>query len=445
MGKAALYKAAFLYCIHIANTQYCQQQAKTTTLHFNTNNMHYLTHTLSNGLRIVHLPDTSPVSYCGLAINAGTRDELPHEHGMAHFVEHLIFKGTTHRKAWHILSSMEKVGGELNAYTTKEETFVYSVFLERYFENAISVISDMVAHSTFPEKETLKETDIILDEIESYNDTPSDLIFDQIDEILFDNYSIGRNILGSTESLQGFSHNDIVAFHERNYTANRMVFFSLGNTDFKKIVRLAEKYLTDIPTGPNEFVREMPIIYTPQHKTENRDTHQTHFVLANRAYSIHHPDRMALYLLNNILGGPGMNSLLNLALRERNGLVYNVESMYAPCTDTGAMTIYFGSDPKNRNRCIKLIEKELDKLKQQPLSDLFVEKAKKQLMGQLTIASENKENLALSIGRSILHFNRYDSLDESGKKLTDITATQLHEIACKIYASDQLSSLTYTE
>jgi len=296
--------------------------------------MQYQTHILPNGLRIVHMPDASPVSYCGLAINVGTRDELPHEHGMAHFIEHLIFKGTTHRKSWHIITSMEEVGGELNAYTTKEETFLYSVFLERYFEKAIDLIADMVAHSTFPEKETLKETDIVLDEIESYNDTPSDLIFDEIEEILFDEYPIGRNILGSVDSLTKFTRDNITAFHQRNYTANRMVFFSLGNTDFKKIVRLAEKHLNDIPSCSTALVRLIPELYKPQSRKEDKDTHQAHYMLGNRAYTLYNPDRIALSLLNNILGGPGMNSILNLSLRERSGLVYNVESNYTPLTDT---------------------------------------------------------------------------------------------------------------
>jgi predicted Zn-dependent peptidase len=407
--------------------------------------MHYQTHSLSNGLRIVHKPDASPVAYCGIAVNIGTRDELPHEHGMAHLVEHLVFKGTSHRKAWHIISSMEEVGGELNAYTTKEETFLYSVFLERHFEKAISVISDMATHPVFPEKETVKETDIVLDEIESYNDSPSDLIFDQIEDILFDGYPIGRNILGNAKSLTGFKHDDIVTFHRRNYTADRMVFFSLGNMDFKKVVRLAEKYLNDIPASAKPLIRQLPEIYIPQHKSDNRDTHQTHFMLGNRAYALHHPDRIALHLLNNLLGGPGLNSLLNLALRERNGLVYNVESNYTPYTDTGAITLYFGSDPKYRKRCEKLIEKELIQLKEKPLTETFVEKAKKQLIGQMTIAAENKESLALSLGRSILHFNRYDSVEDAALKLAAITPLKLQQIAQDVFDTKRLSSLIYIE
>ncbi len=405
--------------------------------------MQYQTHTLSNGLRIVHKPDASPVSYCGLAINVGTRDELPHEHGVAHFIEHLIFKGTTHRKSWHIITAMEEVGGELNAYTTKEETFLYAVFLERYFEKAIGLIGDMAAHSIFPEKETLKETDIVLDEIESYNDSPSDLIFDEIEEILFDGYPIGRNILGNVDSLKKLTHNDITTFYRRNYTADRMVFFSLGGTDFKKIVRLAEKHLNEIPAGSHSLIRHIPEHYTPQFKKEGKDTHQAHYMLANRAYTLFHPDRMALYLLNNILGGPGMNSILNLSLRERSGLVYNVESNYTPYTDTGVLTIYFGSDPEDMPRCAKLIEKELTRLKKEPLTDRYVEKAKKQLLGQMAIASENKENLALSLGRSMLHFNRFDSLEESAERIKQIIPQKLQEIAQEVFSAEQLSKLIY--
>jgi predicted Zn-dependent peptidase len=407
--------------------------------------MTYFTHTLPNGLRIIHQPDASPVAYCGLAVNVGTRDELPHEHGMAHFIEHLLFKGTTHRKAWYILNCMEEVGGELNAYTTKEETFVYAAFLEEYYEKALALIADMAANSTFPEKETIKETDIILDEIESYNDTPSELIFDRIEELLFDGYPIGRNILGSKESITAFSHEDITSFHARHYRADRMVFFSLGQTDFKKVVRLAEKHLSAIAAPGPDCGRTAPEVYNVRHLTENRDTHQLHYMLGTRAYPLHHPDRLALSFLNNMLGGPGMNSKLNLSLRERSGLVYNVESGYTPYTDTGVLNIYFGCDPKNGRRCAQLIRKELDALMETPLNPRYLEKAKRQMLGQLAISSENKENLALSMGRSFLHFNRFDGINQIAEKLESITSEKIQSIARELFHKDCLTSLTFKE
>jgi predicted Zn-dependent peptidase len=407
--------------------------------------MKYFTHILSNGLLMVHLPDNSSVSYCGFAVNVGTRDELPSQHGMAHFVEHLLFKGTHHRKAWHILNSMETVGGELNAFTTKEETFIYAVFLETAIEKAIDLLADMVSNSIFPTKEIVKEADIILDEIESYNDSPSELIFDDVEQLLFDDYSIGRNILGTPESIAGFTQPDLIKFHAEHYSRDRMVFFSLGKTDFQKLVRLGEKYLTSMPASSKLYQRAVPQIYLPKQKVVHKDTHQVHFILGNRAYSLLHPNRFPFYLLNNILGGPGMNSLLNLSLRERSGLVYNVESNYTPYTDTGTFTIYYGTDPKNHERCRGLVLKELDKLKSKQLSDRQLTKYKHQLLGQLAIAAENKENIALSFGRSILQMGAFDDIADIMASLHQITPGGLQAIAQEIFNDNYLSSLLYRE
>jgi len=393
---------------------------------------------------MVHLPNASPVEYCGLAINVGTRDELPDEHGMSHFVEHLLFKGTKNRKAWHILNSMESVGGELNAYTTKEETFLYGVFLENYFRKAITLIADMAANPLFPEKEIAKEREVILDEIELYNDSPSELIYDEIEEILFDQYAIGRNILGTRESLQRFHHEEITNFHARNYTAGRMLFFSMGKTDFSKIVRLAEQTLTEIPAGNNLIHRELPQNYIPRHKIERRDTHQVHYITGCRAYSMYDTERIALFLLNNLLGGPGLNSLLNLALRERNGLVYSIESSFTPYTDIGLFSIYFGCEQKNFSKCKRLVYNEIDKLINTPLKDRFIAKAKQQTLGQLTISTENKENLALGMGRSFLHFNRYETIAHIAEELQQITPQHLQNIACKLFDPSLSSTVTYT-
>ncbi|MBB3187052.1 M16 family metallopeptidase [Microbacter margulisiae] len=405
--------------------------------------MQYFTHTLSNGLRLVHLPDNSPVSYCGFAINAGTRDELSSQHGIAHFIEHMLFKGTKHRKAWHILNSMETEGGELNAYTTKEETFVYAVFLETAIEKAVDLLADMVGNSIFPQKEMGKESDIILDEIESYNDSPSELIFDEFEQLLFDSYPIGRNILGSPESISTFTQSDLVTFHTAHYHSERMVFFSFGKTDFQKIIRLGEKYLTAIPVSTKPYIRTPPQVYIPKNEVFHKETHQEHYILGNRAYSLSHPNRTAFYLLNNILGGPGMNSLLNLSLRERSGLVYQIESNYTPYTDTGTFTIYYGTDPKNHKKCHALVYKELDKLKDKPLSEKSLVKAKHQLMGQLAIASENKESIALSFGRSLLQMGTFESLNDIMTNLQHVTVFDLQKLAQEIFDDNQLTSLLY--
>ena len=406
--------------------------------------MFYETHTLSNGIRLIHKPDNSPVSYCGMAINAGTRDEKEDEQGMAHFVEHMLFKGTQKRKAWHIINRLESVGGELNAYTTKEETFVYSTVLKEDFERAMELTADIVFHSIFPNNEMEKEIDIVLDEINSYKDSPSELIYDDFEELLFANYPIGKNILGNEESLQQFTSDKLKSFVSRNYCTTEMVFFSLGNIKFSKIIQWAEKYLGHVPYSSRQQKREKPLIYIPQYAELDKDTFQTHYMLGNRAYDLHEKDeRLKLYLLNNILGGPGMNSLLNLALRERNALVYNVESNFTSYSDTGVWNIYFGCDPKNRKRCEKLVFNELNKLKESAISENQLSKCKKQIIGQIAIASENKENLILSIGKSFLHYNKVDTDSEIREQINAISPLDILKTANEIFDAKQLTTLIY--
>ncbi len=408
---------------------------------FNMDEIEY--YTLKNGIRVVHKPDNSPVSYCGIAINAGTRDEEEDESGMAHFIEHMLFKGTAKRKAWHILNRLEDVGGELNAYTTKEETFVYATVLSADFERAMELCADVVFHSTFPQNEIDKEVDVIIDEINSYNDSPSELIFDDFEGMLFDNYSIGRSILGNAERLQTYTTQDALRFVNRNYCTDQIVFFSLGNVPFKKITRWAEKYLGEVPERFLQTKRVAPEIYVPQRKLIKKDTYQAHVVLGNRAYSLPDKNRLPLYLLNNVLGGPGMNSRLNLALRERNGLAYNVESSYTSYSDTGLLFIYFGTDVKNEEKGCHLVFSELKKLRNQKFTQIQLEKAKKQLLGQLAISQENKESLCLSLGKSFLYFNRFESLAEIHKRMAAITAEQLHDIANEILDESKISILSF--
>jgi predicted Zn-dependent peptidase len=401
------------------------------------------TYTLKNGIRIVHKPDNSPVSYCGFAINAGTRDEKETEAGMAHFIEHMLFKGTTRRKAWHIINRLEDVGGELNAYTTKEETFIYATVLSDDFERAMELCSDIVFHSVFPQNEIEKEVEVIIDEINSYNDSPAELIFDDFEDLIFQGYPIGKNILGNQESLQSFTTKSAHDFIDHNYCTDQIVFFSLGNISFKKILRWAEKYMGNIQEKKSGNKRAAPDIYIPQQIKTKKDTYQTHTIIGNRAYSLSDKKRLGLYLLNNILGGPGMNSRLNLVLRERNGLAYNIESCYTAYSDTGIICIYFGTDLKNMEKSQQLILMELKKIKNKKLTDIQLTKAKRQLLGQLAISQENKESQSLSLGKSFLYFNRFESMEEVNKRVEAITANQLQEIAHEIFDDKQLSVLTF--
>lgn len=403
----------------------------------------YFSHILPNGLRIVHLPSASPVSYCGFAVNAGTRDEEMDEFGLAHFVEHMIFKGTEKRKSWHILNRMENVGGELNAYTTKEETFVYSIFMEEHFRRAFELLSDLVFHSQFPEQEIEKEVDVILDEINSYEDSPSELIFDEFENLLFDGHALGHNILGDEQSLLGFGSESGKSFMRRFYAPENMVFFSMGRIPFKKIVQMAESTLSDIAFPMAARNRTAPGELLPVSRQIHKDTHQAHVLIGGRAYSMHDEKRLPLFLLNNLLGGPGMNNRLNVSLREKNGLVYNVESNVTSYTDTGLASIYFGTDPKNKEKAIRLVYKELAKLREVKLTATQLAAAKKQVIGQLGVSGDNREGLFLGLGKSFLHYNRYDTLPEVFAKVEKLTAGEIREVANEIFAPERLFSLIF--
>ena len=405
--------------------------------------MNYHTHTLSNGLRIIHAQNQSAVAYCGYAIDAGTRDEEENEQGMAHFVEHLIFKGTQKRHSWHILNRMEHVGGDLNAYTSKEETVVYSAFLVEHFPRAVELLTDIVFHSTYPQAEIDKEVEVIIDEIQSYEDTPSELIFDDFEELVFPNHPLGRNILGKPELLRQFKSEDALRFTNRFYRPDNMVFFVQGNVDFKRVVRLLEKAVSDIPATITERNRIKPELYIPQTKTIHRDTHQAHVMIGCRSYDTHDKKRTALYLLNNILGGPGMNSRLNVALRERSGLVYNVEANLTSYTDTGLFSIYFGTDQEDVKRCIRLVHKELKRLREKPLSSTQLTTAQKQIIGQIGVAADNFENNALNMAKTYLHYNKYEEPQEVYKRIQSLTPQDLWEVANEMFCEENLSTLIY--
>ena len=404
----------------------------------------FQTHHLTNGLRIIHHPFPSEISYCGIAVNTGSRDEFSDEQGMAHFVEHMLFKGTEKRQAHHVINRMENVGGELNAYTTKEETFIYATFLSEYFERVVELLSDMVFHSTFPEHQIEKERDVILDEMNSYADSPSELIFDDFENLLFPNHEIGHYILGTPGSLLTFDKGKVNDFVNRQYFPANMVLFSFGKTPFPRVVRLTERYFGFPDTRYLlSKKRERPLVETAKKCQIKKDTAQTHVILGTRTFDMFQPDRYTLYLLNHIIAGGATNSRLNNSLREKNGLVYNVESNITLYTDTGLLSVYFACDKRQVERCLKLIDKELRRIMEVPLSAGQLATAKRQYKGQLGIASENNESISLRMAKSYLHFNHYLPLEEVFSQIDAISAVQLQELAEKLFFPEQLCQLKY--
>ena len=475
--------------------------------------MKYNTYTLDNGLRIIHLPSDSQVVYCGYQINAGTRNEEPGEEGLAHFCEHVTFKGTERRKAWHILNCLESVGGDLNAYTNKEGTVYYSAILKEHIARAVDLLSDIVFHSVYPQAEIDKEVEVICDEIESYNDSPAELIYDEFENILFKGSPLGHNILGTAEQVRRFTTEDALRFTRKLYRPDNAIFFAYGDIDFKKLVKLIQKALRECPksrelacsadyksaeTPTEEMVagEKLPQIsqITQISRDENsiateksvssvesvgpknyqsvgnenaensvepkkypsvgneiagqtivmqKNTHQAHVMIGTRAYDVNDDRRMPLYLLNNMLGGPGMNAKLNLALREHNGLVYTVESTMVAYGDTGTWSIYFGCDEHDVKRCLRLVRKELDKFMQKPLSDAQLKAAKKQIKGQIGVACDNRENFALDFGKSFLHYGWEKNVDRLYEQVDEITAAQIQAVAQELFDKDRLTTLIF--
>ena len=416
----------------------------------------YNTCTLKNGLRIIHLPSSSQVVYCGYDIAAGTRNELPGEEGLAHFCEHISFKGTARRNALQIINAIEGLGGELNAFTNKEDTVYYAAISKEHFYQVVDVLTDIVFHSQYPQHEIDKEVEVICDEIESYNDSPAELIYDEFENLLFKGHPLGHNILGKAEQLRTYTTADALRFVQRNYRPEQMVFFVYGDIDFKRLIS-SPKFM-DVPSGKaergeikrglNEMI-DPPICSDPQPPslggtyTIEKSTHQAHVMMGCQAYAYNDPRRMALYLLNNILGGPGMNARLNLSLRERHGLVYTVESTMVTYGDTGVWSIYFGCDHHDINRCRRLVRHELDRLMQKPLSQRQLMIAKRQLKGQLAIACDNREQFALDFGRSYLHHGHERDLNALYRRIDALTAEELQAIACELFAPDHMTTLIF--
>ncbi len=403
----------------------------------------YQSYTLSNGLRLVYKPTQSAVSYCGFTVNAGTRDEAEAYSGLAHFVEHTIFKGTTHRRSSHILNRMEVVGGELNAYTSKEETVVYSIFPGAHVARAMELLGDLVADSQFPDKELRKEREVVVDEINSYRDTPSELIYDEFESLLFEGCSLGRNILGNVESLGRIDSGVARRFLTDYYTPENMVFFFMGATPFNRVCRLAERYFGSLSRPLVTLRRTFPPLAVPFTRQVEMDTHQSHVIIGARACNLYDKRRRSLLLLNNMLGGPGMNSLLNVSLREKRGYVYTVESSVTSYTDTGLFAIYFGTDHRYTQRCIELVKRELRRLRDQRLSTSRLSAAKRQFMGQIEVSTDNSENTALALGKSFLRYGRFDSLAEIALLMERITADDVLAVANELFAEDNLSMLIY--
>ncbi len=403
----------------------------------------YETYILENGLKIIHQQISGKAAWCGLIIGVGSRDERKEEEGIAHFIEHVIFKGTEKRKAYHILSRMEDVGGELNAYTTKEDTCIYASFLPRDYERTLELFADIVFHSVFPEKEIEKEKEVVIDEINSYKDSPGELIFDDFEELIYQGYPIGRNILGSEEAVKKLRREAILDFVRRNYQPDRMVISSIGDISFDRLVRLIRKFFGGIVAVRQPLLRLRPERYVPQTRVIEMGTYQNHCVMGNIAYDYTQDNRLPLSLLVNILGGTGMNSRLNLNIREKYGLAYNVEASYTPYSDTGVFAVYFGCDAADIEKCIRLCRKEMAELCEVPLGQMQLKKAKAQMTGQMTLASENYENMMLSIGKSFLIYGKVDDLETICDEVEAIGPALLQQVARDILAPEKQTILIY--
>ena len=399
--------------------------------------------TLPNGLRIIHLTSPSPVVYCGIGIAAGSRHEKPGEEGVAHFCEHMSFKGTRRRSAIQILNCLESVGGDLNAFTNKEDTTFYAAIQKEHFPRAVDLLTDIVFCSQYPQHEVEHEVDVICDEIESYNDSPAELIYDLFENQLFKNHPLGHNILGTREQVQSFTTQHAFHFTNRYYRPDNAIFFVYGDVNFSRLVKSLE-FRGEKLEGREYPQNQQQNISLPSHLsplTPNQHHHQAHVMLGCQSFSYDDPRRMPLFLLNNILGGPGMNARLNLKLREQHGLVYTVESSMASYSDTGVWSVYFGCDHHDVKRCIRLVNRELDRMMQTPLSDRQLAAAKRQLKGQLTIAADNREQFALDMAKHFLHYGKERSLDQLIAQIDAITAPQLQDVAQQLFAPEHMQQL----
>ena len=409
-------------------------------------------HNLPNGVQIVHRKTLSPVVYVGLMIGAGTRHEQPNENGMAHYIEHCLFKGTQHYTARQIINHIEGIGGEINAYTTKEETTFYAATLRQHFRTTLHLLADMVLRPTFNKRETDKEVTVILDEIESYNDSPSELIYDDFENMIFEGSSLAMPILGTKKTLKRISKSQDypLQWMAQHYRPERMVLFVLGNVTTKQVIAAAEKEL--LSSSPYRPIVSSPIThseasYSPSpiaySRTYKRHTHQTHIMLGSHTYPIGHPKQLTMFLLNNILGGGSMSSRLYLSLREKHGLVYNIDSQAVPLSDTGYWNIYLACEPQHKDQCLELCHKELQTLREVRLTSSQLQRALRQLEGQMAISAENQENNALAMAKQMLYHRQAPAWQETFAKVQKITPDQLQDVANEIFAPEKVYTLFY--
>ena len=405
----------------------------------------YQTHTFPNGLQLVHqyINHDSAVAHLGLIINAGSRDELKKENGLAHFIEHVIFKGTHKRKAFHVLSRLEDVGAELNAYTSKEETVLQAAFLNQHYERSIELMADIIIHSTFPQKELDKEKEVVIDEINSYKDTPSEQIFDDFDWLLFPKHPLGNNILGTKAQVRKYTQADVLQFVKNHYRANSMVISSVGNIKFEKLIYLVGKYFSELTNDPKPTNRKAPQEYQAVEIIKKKRVYQAHCMIGNRAYSMMDEKRLAFSLLNNYLGGPGLNSRLNLGIREKYGFTYNLESNYTALSDTGHFSIYLGTDEDYLEKTIELVQKELKLLRDKKLGPIQLKKARQQLIGQIAISEESNANKMLNNGRSFMTYGKISDIKTINAKINSVTSEMILEVANEIFEPSQLSMLIF--
>jgi predicted Zn-dependent peptidase len=405
--------------------------------------MEYNVHTLPNGIRLLHVPSASAISHACIIINSGSRDEKEAHSGLAHFIEHLIFKRTEKRNTNQILNRLESVGADLNAYTTKEYTCIHASFLNPYLDRTLELFNDIVFHSTFPEEEIEKEKSVVLDEIASYLDQPEEAIYDDFEDLVFAGHALGRNILGTTESVSKLKKKDILQFIKDNYHTDKIVIAVLGNYTLNKLVKVGSKHYADIPANLHGLSRIAPVNNRASTQTFQKPIQQAHAMLGIQAYSLHHPNKTGLLLLNNLLGGTGMSSILNLQIREKYGIAYTIETGYSPLSDTGIFSLYFGTDKEKVNRAWSLIFKEFKKIRNTPLTEVQLQKAKNKFIGQIALGEENRIGLIIAMAKSLIDYDNIDDLQTVFGKIQAVTTTEMANIANEILDESNLTSLTF--
>ncbi|TCD02337.1 insulinase family protein [Pedobacter frigidisoli] len=406
--------------------------------------MEYNVHTLPNGIRLLHVPSASTISHACIIINTGSRDEPDGKAGLAHFIEHLIFKRTEKRSTNQILNRLESVGADLNAYTTKEYTCVHASFLNPYLDRTLDLFNDIIFHSTFPEDEMDKEKSVILDEIASYLDQPEEAINDDFEDMLFAGNALGNNILGTTESVSNFTREDVINFRKANYRTNEIVIAVLGNYTLNSVVNKGTKHFADVEENSPAQNRIKPTVLNPTTTTIYKPIMQSHCILGTQTYSTHHKNKAGLMLLNNYFGGNGMSSVLNLQIREKYGIAYTIESNFSPLSDTGIFSIYFGTDKEKQQKALSLIFKEMKKLKDNPLNELQLQKAKNKFIGQIALSEENRIGLVISMAKTLIDHHKIDSLERVFEKIRKVTTQEIAQIADEVLAREQLNIFTFS-